>query len=86
MTSQEYYLHVRDNGDELRFNHKPHSLPTMTVTRKNGYEFTTTNSISRSADPTVLPKPVLPKGEDWHFWENRGNCVVWRRPIKRLPR
>lgn len=75
----EYWLHVRHDGREIRYNSKPKEL-CLYVRRVGPHEFTWTRNIEFWFSASCEIVPVKPRGRGWELF-NASNfkSTVWRR-------
>jgi hypothetical protein len=84
--ADEFYLHVRDDGSEVRFAHEPfqyRSLHVEIIEIKSGkfLEQTKTRIIEIWCGTFGRLIPIRPRGHGWRRYDNRSEkFCVWRRP------
>ena len=76
-----YYLHVQDDGSEVRYYDKPEHCLTLSVRLEGGWEYTRT--WNRAPSEIQNPRriyPIRPPGERWELHDRlNGYCTLWRR-------
>jgi hypothetical protein len=76
ITPEEFWLHVRDDGREERYDHDPAPIRALHVVVTGGFEETWTS------DRGVRPgwgEPILPPGKGWAATGGSSGSTLWRR-------
>jgi MYXO-CTERM domain-containing protein len=74
--AEEFWLHVREDGHEERYDHDPAPIRAVRVVVTDGFEETwTSDRLVRAG----WQEPAAPPGEGWVATGGTGGSTLWRR-------